>query len=221
MRRILIGLLPLAMAAAALFAAVPAANAAVGLPATSCPTYGPGPCTATITVTVTYNGDIVTLHVSGGQFKPGEQVDITVSVPSRNVGALTANNLGDISGAIVLPAGYSAGTHGLDALGTISGIVGSASFTLTEASGTLTPCTTSFSTANSSAVVLAAAYLSAACKTAAPAAVPPAVATPHSASQLPFTGFNAATAAASGAILIGAGGALVLMSRRRRRAAWK
>ena len=247
MRRVIGGLVPLTMAGAALFVAAPGASAAtpaaaIHQAAPSCPPapYGPGSASP-MSVTVTYNSNgTITLHISASCFKPGEQVNISVTVPSRNVGAFIADSTGSIAGSIVLPAGYKTGSHSISGLGAQSGAVASASFTLTSTSGNIKPCTVSESNVQSSGIVLAAAYLSASCKSASPAAAaalpgtaggPPAsggsingvgtASSASSASQLPFTGFNAGTVAASGAILVGAGGALVLVSRRRRRNAWQ
>lgn len=252
MRRLIRGLLPVAMAGAALFAAAPAATAAPTHPAAvGCPTYGPGGCTGHVTITVTQNPNgTVTLHIVVTGFKPGEVVDITVTLPDRSVGSFTATGPGQsiaatnaspydgsASGTIVLPAGYPAGQHELIATGTVSGVVATTTFTLGSSSGAIRPCTTSASSAHASGVVLVAAYLAAQCKTAIPAGSPGlpqaggsgglaqqpvAAAAPQSpASQLPFTGFNASTFAAGGAIMVGGGGTMVLASRRRRRNAWR
>lgn len=236
MRRILSALLPLAMGVAALFAAAPAATAASVHPASAnpnCPTYGPGPCVGTVSVTVTDNSNgTITIHIVASGFAPGENVNITVTAPPESLGDFTASSSGTYSGSLVLPAGLGAGQHQLHLLGTRSGTVASAPFTLNRASGPEHPCTASASSTHTSGVVLAAAYLSATCisnqapgatpglpSAAAPAAV--GTATPQAGSQLPFTGFNAATFAAIGALAIGGGGALVLAARRRRRPSWK
>lgn len=243
MRRAMSGLVPLAMAGAALFIAVPTASAATPAavhPAATCPAYSGGSCTGNISVTITYNPNgTITIHVVASGFKPGEQVNFSITVPSRNVGSFMADSTGGVHANILLPAGYKPGEHSVTGLGTESGVIASTSFTLTSTSGNVKPCTASISSAHTQGVVLAAAYLSASCKSAVPAVLPgsaggnpssgagnaAAVAgtasASSSASQLPFTGFNAATVAASGAILVGAGGAVVLSTRRRRRNAWQ
>lgn len=254
MRRVLGGILPLAMAGGALFAMAPtasAAPAAKALPqAASCPSYGPGSCTGKVTVTVqTPNGHIITITISANGYLCGERVNVTLSNPNHNIATFTAkcpqgsaaavNSTpspypGGFSGSIVLPNGYAAGPHTLTALGSQSGVIATTTVNLPTSSGYVQPCTASISSSHTTGVVLAAAYLSAQCKTALPATAggPPSsgsnnaiasvgTASPQRASQLPFTGFNAATAAASGAILVGAGGALVMVSRRRRRSAWQ
>lgn len=251
MRRLIRGLLLVAMAGATFFAAAPAATAAPSHPfASGCPTYGPGGCTGhfvSITVTQNPNGTY-TLHIIVTGFETGERVNITVTLPSRSVGSFIAHApstastnaspyTGEVSGTIVLPAGYPAGQHQMIAVGTVSGVVASTTFTLSSPSGAIRPCTASASSAHASGVVLDAVYLAAQCKTAIPAGSPGlpqaggsgglpqqpvASAAPQArASQLPFTGFNASTFAAGGAILVGGGGAMVLASRRRRRNAWR
>lgn len=256
MRRVLTGVLPFAMAVGALFATAPAASAAppaasVHPASASCPSYGPGSCKGTITITVTRNGHTTTVQVdfTATGFTCHEQVTVTVSPPGVVVGSFTATcppgshaasvsnsasspYTGSVAGQITLPAGLKPGEHSITALGTQSGVVASTSFMLTSGTGSIRPCTASASNVRPSGIVLDAAYLSAQCKTALPAAAggPPSsgsqsgaitTAPKANASQLPFTGFNAATAAAAGAILVGAGGALVLSSRRRRRSAWE
>lgn len=204
MRRILGGLVPLAMSGAVLFAAAPAATAAGVHPAAAtCPSYGPGGCTGQESVYVTYNSNgTVTIHIVASGFKPGEQVNLSITVPNRGIGAFTAGGPsaasvsgasiynGSISGTVQLPAGIPAGTHTITAVGSQSGVVASSTITLSHATGAVQPCTASISTAHASGVVLDAAFLSASCKTAAPAA---------SAGGVPASGTPASGAPASAA----------------------
>jgi hypothetical protein len=221
------GVLPLVIVGAATFgASAPAAVAAPRALASAC-TYGP--CGVVISVTVTYNANgTITITISGSGFNPHEQVQISITAPARSGGEFPATSAGTFSGSVQLPAGYTRGNHVITAFGLSSGKSASRTFTLTQASGTVHPCTASASNVQGSGVVLAAAYLSATCISsqapgsagAPPSGSPPSASGPG-ASQLPFTGFNAATAAAGGAILVAAGGGLVLASRRRKRAAWR
>lgn len=280
MRRVLTGLLPTAMAVGLFFAAAPAANAAPvaavhPASANTCPGYGSGSCTGTITTSnpgITASGTY-TVYYSASGYICGETVTVTITnnhtgkswTVSRTVSHCGSSHNASVSGpspytgvassTITLPGGLPAGSYTLTALGSQSGVTSSTSLTLAQ--GTTAPqvCkTTSASTAHTSGIVLAAAYLSTSCKTALPATAggPPSsgsngnaavgnaaptasgsngnaavgnaaigTAAAQGASQLPFTGFNAATFAAVGAIAIGAGGSLVLISRRRRRSAWQ
>lgn len=225
------------------FGASISAPAALAAPAAeSCPGYGPGGCTGSGSAQESDQPDGTTElqgHAEG--YQPGERVDGEVHSTAVSVGSWIADQVGAVSFTIVLPAGLAAGNHTLTLLGTVSGVSTVIPFTLPHATAGVTPCAASYSTG--SRVVLAAAYIPAACISAAPPgqlpsggqypsggqlpAAPGAAAVSGSApasgapaSQLPFTGFNAATAASLGAMAVLAGGLLVLTSRRRRRSAW-
>ena len=186
--------------------------------------YGPGGGSATLSVTVNQGSNGVdSLSVTGSGFGPSETVQFTASSPSESLGTATSTPSGDVSATLVLPAGYSAGTHTLVGTGSVSGNTGSASFTLTAASGAINPCPRTAASASGSQIVLVS-FSAGPCLGNTPGNLPgqarPGAAAPGGAG-LPLTGAQSETIAAVAATAVCAGGLLVLASRRRRSSTWR
>jgi LPXTG cell wall anchor motif len=182
--------------------------------------YGPCGSAATLTVTGVHqaaNG-VTTVDVTGKGYGANETVLLSAYNPLRSVGTARTSSSGGFSIAVVLPTGYSAGTHTMVGTGTVSGRSASAHFFLSRPSGAVQPCTTS---AGSRAGPAPQFVLAACVSTQLPASGPSApAASQQGGSSLPFTGSDVALTTTAGALAVGTGGLLVLVTRRRRRRKW-
>ncbi len=81
------------------------------------------------------------LQVTGQGFQPGEHVQIVLHSQPVQLGVLTANSAGDISGTFTIPAGMATGAHEIVMTGQTSGRVVTLALQLSLAPSTTTPTT--------------------------------------------------------------------------------